>query len=376
MCHYISLYQDIWFTDYLAGKLQIDCLKWSGQASINTRKHIYIRKKKTNKKSVYLNTFCLEHETYQVQREQDPGWAGNDEGDGGGRGASPEERRKMGQKIKGGGENERLRRQRRKEGKMRRDAVRLGKGEDRVRGRREETVPASRTRSQPAAMAGDALQSPGPGEWNPAVQVVALRAHVTARSATTSSKPRARDLSLKETAAGWGEEGLSGGRGASSFCLSEDASIKPSSCLRSSCSVLASLALRSRFYKNMFSRVNSAQLTFLLSHLNSYFRSSRSFCFHTLAARTIFSEYRRGEERAALPSWRAQKKNPDEVCAAPWEYPASSVVASRGRFPELGLVCWWQRSCCGHLREQRGLPPSRGVGLQHGAVFIQGGIGN
>lgn len=86
------------------------------------------------------------------------------------------------------------------------------------------------------------------------------------------------------------------------FLLSEDASIKPSSCLRSSCSVLASLALRSRFYKNMFSRVNSAQLTFLLSHLNSYFRSSRSFCFHTLAARTIFSEYRRGEERAALPS--------------------------------------------------------------------------
>lgn len=31
-------------------------------------------------------------------------------------------------------------------------------------GRREETVPASRTRSQPAAMAGDALQSPGPSE--------------------------------------------------------------------------------------------------------------------------------------------------------------------------------------------------------------------
>lgn len=46
------------------------------------------------------------------------------------------------------------------------------------------------------------------------------------------------------------------------FLLSEDASVKPSSCLRSGCSVLASLALRSRFYKNMFSRVNSAQLTF------------------------------------------------------------------------------------------------------------------
>lgn len=45
----------------------------------------------------------------------------------GGRGASPEERRKVGQKIKGGGENERLRRQRRKEGRMRRDASKTGK---------------------------------------------------------------------------------------------------------------------------------------------------------------------------------------------------------------------------------------------------------
>lgn len=94
------------------------------------------------------------------------------------------------------------------------------------------------------------------------MQVVALRAHVTARSATTSSKVRARDLSLKETAAGRGEEGPSGGRGASSFCRRMPLSSPAAASAPAARSSPGSLALRSRFYKNMFSRVNSAQLTF------------------------------------------------------------------------------------------------------------------
>lgn len=302
----------------------------------------------------------------------------------GGRRTSPEERRKVGQKIKDAGENEWIRSQRRKKGKMWRDAVRDWEMERKgSKERHEETLPASwngllvgHPRGQPAAMAGDALQSPGPSEWNRVTQVVALRVHVTAHSETTSSKARARDLSLKETAVGRGEEGPLWGSG-SVFLLSEDASAKPSSCLHSGCSVLAWFfspfltLLQKHIFLGKFGAAD-----FLLSHLNSYFRSSYSFCFHALAVCIISLGIDKGKSKQRCQA-KELKKNPNEVCATPWEYPAASVVAGWGRFPALGecLVCWWQRTCS-HLREPRGLPPGRGVGLRHGDVFTPGGTGN
>lgn len=79
------------------------------------------------------------------------------------------------------------------------------------------------------------------------LQVVALRALVTAHSETTSSKERARDLSHKETAVGRGEEGPRWGSG-SIFLLSEDASTKLSNCLHFSCSVSSPLLALTKTY--------------------------------------------------------------------------------------------------------------------------------
>lgn len=276
----------------------------------------------------------------------------------GGERASAEGRRKVAQKIKDVEENEWIRSQRRKKGKMWRDAVRDWEMERKGSEEQCETLPASqnglpvgRLQGQLAAMAGDALQSPSPGKWNRTTQVVALRVHVTAHSETTSSKARAQDLSLKETAVGQGEEGPLWGSG-SVFLLSEDVSAKPSSCLRSSCSVLAwffspSLTL---LQKHIFSGKFSAA-DFLLSHLNSYFRSSYSFCFHALAVCIISLGIDEGKnKRRCQAGGRLMKKPKWSLCTT-----MGTPCCVCCRWPRkvsragwaLGLL--WHRTCCGHL---------------------------
>lgn len=133
----------------------------------------------------------------------------------------------------------------------------------------EETLPASWNglpsgwpRGQPAAMAGDALQSPSPSEWNWVMQVVALRVHVTAHSETTSSKSRFRDLSLKETLWYREKRGLSESRGASSFCQRMPLPSQTAASTPAAQSLPVSLPLHSHFYTNLFSWVNLVQLIF------------------------------------------------------------------------------------------------------------------
>lgn len=151
-----------------------------------------------------------------------------------------------------------------------------------------------------------------------------------------------------------------GRRGASLgvFLLLEDVSAKPSSCLRSSCSVLAWFfsPLLTLLQKHIFSGKFGAA-DFLLSHLNSYFRSSYSFCFHALAVCVISLGIDEGKSKRRCQAEEAgSKKNPNEVCATPWEYPAAPVVVGWGSFPALceRSVCWWERTCCSHLRTGTG----------------------
>lgn len=73
-----------------------------------------------------------------------------------------------------------------------------------------------------------------------------------------------------------------------------------------------------------------------------------------------------------------KKKIPNEVCATPWEYPATSVVAGWGRFPMLveHLLCWWREDPLRSSLRFWGLSPRQGVSLQHGAVLIPEGTEN
>lgn len=107
---------------------------------------------------------------------------------------------------------------------------------------------------------------------------------------------------------GRGEEGPLWGS-ESVFLLLEDASAKPSSCLHSGCSVLAWFfsPLLALLQECIFSGKYGAA-DFLLSHLNSYFRSSYSFCFHALAVCIISLGIDEGKSKQRCQAKELKKK--------------------------------------------------------------------
>lgn len=201
------------------------------------------------------------------------------------------------------------------------------------------------------------------------LQVVALRVHVTAHSETTSPKEKAWDLSHNETAVGCGEGGPLWGSG--SILLSEDASTKLSSCLHFSCSVSSPLLTQIHIFSCKFSAED-----FLLSHFNLFLKQLQ-FLLSCASRKHNFYKSCWGEDQVFCQA-RAQKKKKIQMKFM-WHHGNTlPVVAGRGRFPVLGehLLCWWQRTCCGHLWDPGGLLPGQGVGLWYVAVPIPGGKGN